>query len=133
MAGTALKPGVGKRVLVVDDDPMGRKLVTLHLREAGFAVETASTGEEALRMAQGTPPDAILSDVRMTGMDGFELRRVIRRDPRLARIPIVLLSTAPIELPGRSPQNSPESDYLLRTPDLREAVDALVQAIRDRK
>lgn len=123
--------GRGKRVLVVDDDALGRKLASLRLREVGFEVETAASAEEALQRTMLRPPDAILSDVRMTGMDGFALRQAIRSDPRLAMIPVILLSSSIDEQQCLSPPSEPDREILLRTPDYRHAIDALVEALRD--
>ena len=84
--------GRGRRLLVVNDDPVQLKLTRLRLGLAGFQVTTAEGGEAALAMARKTLPDLVLSDVLMTGLDGFELCMAIRRDPALARIPVVLTS-----------------------------------------
>jgi CheY-like chemotaxis protein len=132
MDGESVTPGVSKRVLLVDDDPLGLKLAALRLKHAGFAIETASTGEEALRMATSTPPDGIVSDVRMPGMDGSELCQLIRRDPRLARVPFLLLSSAVLEEADRNAALNLGVDAIfVRTSDLRDAIDALATAFRD--
>jgi two-component system cell cycle sensor histidine kinase/response regulator CckA len=82
-----------RRVLLVDDDAQQRKLLAIHLTQRGFAVETAADGVEAIEMARRQPPDAILSDVRMPRLDGFDLCIAIRSDPQLSAIPVVLCST----------------------------------------
>lgn len=80
-------------VLIVDDDPSVRDLLTDALTEAGHRVDAAATGEQALgRLRDGLVPCVVLSDVRMPGMDGFELRRAASRDPQLAAIPIVTMT-----------------------------------------
>ncbi len=81
-----------KRVLIVDDDPLQLKLSTLRLRAAGYAVTTASSAAEALRLALAEPPDAIFSDVLMGETDGFGLCRRLREHVSLAKVPIVLAS-----------------------------------------
>jgi two-component system phosphate regulon response regulator PhoB len=113
----------------VDDDPLGRKLVALRLRDEGFAVETSGTAEDALGIAVLAPPAAILSDVRMPGMDGFQLCRAVRRDPRLARIPIVLLSTAVEEADRSRALDAGADGLLVRTPDMRGILDALARVL----
>src|SRR6266404_6029746 len=89
--------GKSRRIMVVDDDPVQLRLVTYQLEAAGFRVSTASSGEAALALAREAPPDAIVSDVLMPGMDGFELCLRLRRDDALARIPVLLLSFQYIE------------------------------------
>jgi CheY-like chemotaxis protein len=117
-------------VLVVDDDPLNRKLTTLRLRDAGFEVETANTAEAALHLAASAPPEAILSDVQMPGMSGFELRRAILADATLARIPVILISSACREASRAQPENA-GVECIPRTSDLREAIAALTAALRD--
>ena len=84
--------GTGRRVLVVNDDAVQLKLLRLRLAMAGFEVLSADSGGEALRLAREHLPEAILSDVLMPGMDGFELCLAVRSDSRLRRIPVVLAS-----------------------------------------
>ncbi len=79
-------------VLLVDDDATQLKLGRLRLIEAGFAVETASGGDEALRKALLSAPDVVLSDVLMDDLDGFALCRLLRGEPSLEGVPVVLLS-----------------------------------------
>jgi PAS domain S-box-containing protein len=125
------KVGQGRRVLVVDDEPLNLKLAALRLRDAGFEVETASSGEEALQKAPGSPPDAILSDVLMPGMDGFVLCAAVRQHPRLSHLPVVLLSSAYAEEADRKlARDMGASALLIRTPDLREAIGALTESLQ---
>lgn len=119
----------GKRVLVVDDDPIGRSLVVLRLREAGFVVETASAAADALGMTAADPPDAILSDLRMPGMDGLELCQVIRQDVRLASIPFLLLSSALAPCDRQRALDLGASGVFLRSPGLGDVVDTLAAAL----
>jgi hypothetical protein len=132
MAGESSTLGKGRRVLVVDDETLGRKLAALRLRDAGFEVETAGGGEEALRRARLSPPDAILSDVLMPGMDGFQLCQAVRGDARLAPVPVVLLSSAFVEEPDqRLARQMGASALLVRTPDMRDAIDTLAETLRE--
>ena len=123
----------GRRVLVVDDEPLNRKLAALRLRDAGFAVEVAGAGEEALSLARASPPDAILSDVLMPGMDGFLLCRAVRQDPGLAGLPVVLLSSSYVdEEDRRLAQEMGANALVARTPDLGAAADALADSLAAR-
>lgn len=62
-------------ILVVDDDAPGRAIMSLVLRQAGYAVRTASSGEEALKLLREHPCHWLITDARMRPMDGFELAR----------------------------------------------------------
>ncbi|MFE9256098.1 response regulator transcription factor [Streptomyces sp. NPDC006879] len=70
------------RLLVVDDEPTVRELLPAALRYAGFAVEAAASGQEALDVAARRPPDLVLLDVMLPDMDGFEVIRRLRAHPR---------------------------------------------------
>lgn len=79
---------MSKRLLVIDDEPNLLRAVAAVLRGEGFEVSTARSGREALVAVAKITPDLIVSDVRMPGMDGFELARRLRRSPNFALIPI---------------------------------------------
>ncbi len=124
------KPGRGRRVLVADDNPIQLNLVRLHLRQLGFRVTTAANGKEALERARESPPDAILSDVLMPKLDGYQLCLAVRKDPRLGRIPVVLFSANYVEEQDRRlAEDVGASAVTIRTPDLREAIEALLASL----
>lgn len=79
-------------VLVIDDDPAVRELIGRFLIKEGFRVETASGGEEGLRMAKEVRPNAITLDVMMQGMDGWAVLSELKNDPDLAEIPVIMLT-----------------------------------------
>ena len=80
-------------VLVVDDDAPSREFMRTLLRSRGHEVEQASDGDSALTMAAQRPPDAVITDVLMPGLDGYALARALRDEPATRHIPIVF-STA---------------------------------------
>jgi PAS domain S-box-containing protein len=84
--------GLARRVLIVDDDVAGRELVGRVLQREGFEVSTCSNGPEGIRLARAWRPDAILLDVMMPGMDGWSVLSVLKGDPALAAIPIVMVT-----------------------------------------
>jgi CheY-like chemotaxis protein len=79
-------------VLVVDDYPDVREMYSDYLKFEGFRVATAATGPEALDVARTERPDVILMDVTMPGMDGFTATERIKEDPRLASVPVLILT-----------------------------------------
>jgi DNA-binding response OmpR family regulator len=79
-------------VLVVDDEPMARTLIRLMLVRAGFEVVEAEDGFDALTKVTSVPPDLMILDVMMPGMDGFAVCRAIREDERMDNLPIIMLS-----------------------------------------
>jgi CheY-like chemotaxis protein len=81
------------RVLVVDDDPLIRDVLHTLLDVEGVAVSTAVDGEEALGVLAVDPlPDVLVLDVTMPGIDGLEVCRRAKTDPRTARVPVILLT-----------------------------------------
>ncbi|XXT21204.1 response regulator [Sorangium sp. So ce429] len=80
--------------LVVEDAPVARELLCGILRALGLRVEEASDGREGLALARATPPDVVLTDLEMPYMGGLELVAELRRSPALARVPVVVLTTA---------------------------------------
>jgi CheY-like chemotaxis protein/chemotaxis signal transduction protein len=88
---TGLAPNAIPRVLLVDDSPIIRDMVSEVLVSGGLMVSTASNGEEALQKITESEPDLVVSDVEMPRMDGFTLLTEIRK--RTQRLPVVMLTT----------------------------------------
>ncbi|MCD9186524.1 MAG: response regulator transcription factor [Pyrinomonadaceae bacterium] len=83
---------MGKRILVVDDEAKLLKAVAVTLRGEDYDVITANNGAEAIISLSRTVPDLIVSDIRMPGMDGFQLAKTLRQNARTEMIPIVFLT-----------------------------------------
>jgi signal transduction histidine kinase len=79
-------------IIVVDDTPANLRLLTEMLKEKGYRVRPAPSGELALRAAQAAPPDLILLDITMPKMDGFEVCGRLKADERLREIPVLFIS-----------------------------------------
>jgi two-component system cell cycle response regulator DivK len=79
-------------VLLVEDDRDGRRLFAVWLQDAGFRVETAHNGLQALDRAFDILPDAILTDLHIPGIDGYELTRRVKTDPRTSAIPVLAVT-----------------------------------------
>jgi PAS domain S-box-containing protein len=85
-------PEGSNMVLVIDDNPTVRELLKRYLNKEGYQVETASGGEEGLRLAGELHPDAITLDVLMPGMDGWSVLTALKANPQLADIPVIMLT-----------------------------------------
>jgi diguanylate cyclase (GGDEF)-like protein len=86
---------IGKfSVLVVDDDPDKRTLLTMALKMAGYEVHTANDGEAGLAAVESYQPDLIITDVMMPKMDGYDLARRVRANPLTRFVPIIIQTAA---------------------------------------
>jgi CheY-like chemotaxis protein len=81
-----------KRVLIADDQPVGRELLRNALESVGYDVVEARDGDEALVQAYSSAPDLILLDIHMPSRDGLSVVRELRNDPRFESIPILAVT-----------------------------------------
>jgi len=80
------------RILTVEDNDNIRRLISYNLKRAGYEVLQAANGKDAVRILQKVVPDLIILDVRMPEMNGFQLLELMRKYPKAAAIPVVMLS-----------------------------------------
>lgn len=83
---------MGKKILIIEDDPVSRKFMELILNKEGFEMLTSANGLEGLRKARTESPDLLILDVMLPGLDGFEICYRLRGDPETAKLPILILS-----------------------------------------
>ncbi len=84
----------GKKVLAADDSPVARALLSRLLKGAGYQVVTAADGIEAAQQAYSESPDLIILDITMPRMNGYQVCRLLKRDPAVAHIPVIILTGA---------------------------------------
>src|SRR6266436_7309464 len=89
------------QIMVVDDDPDTVSILAPHLQREGFVAIEAISGAECVRIAQERPVDVILLDLMMPDMDGFQVCRALKEDPRTAEIPVIMI-TARDDLDARA-------------------------------
>ena len=81
-----------KRILVVEDEPLILDLIAIILERAGHEVVRAPTAEEALSLAGCRPPDLVLMDIALPGIDGFAATRILKSSPATHGVPVVALT-----------------------------------------
>ncbi len=84
---------MGSRVLVVEDSPAQREMISGLLKESGLEVSSVSDGVEALEAIQGQRPDLVVLDIVMPRMNGYEVCRRLKADPATQAMPIVMCSS----------------------------------------
>ena len=92
MNGPADVAGHRPRVLIVDDERKNRDLLEVMLSPEGYELASASDGEEALQRVLQDPPDLILLDIMMPGLDGYQVVARIKSNSRTSHIPVVMLT-----------------------------------------
>ncbi len=80
------------RILVVDDEPDLVELVRFNLKEAGYEIDAARSGREALALLRRRPPDLLILDLMLPDVSGTEICRQVRSDARLAGVPVLMLT-----------------------------------------
>lgn len=116
---TSASDCAGRRVLVVEDDPTVREVVGDYLRSAGLIVDEASDGFQALHLAERTPPDLVVLDRMLPGVDGLE---VIRRLRRHRTVPVILLTALGATEDRIDGLEAGADDYLVKPFSPRELV-----------
>lgn len=81
-------------ILVADDDPDIRDIVSFRLERAGYETVQASDGDQALRLARETPPSLCVLDVMMPKVNGFEVLRELRGNPATRSVPVLMLTAS---------------------------------------
>ena len=80
------------KILVIDDEPAVSRVLLLVLKDRGFDVCIAATGGDAVRLTAEQTYDLILSDIDLPDMDGFEICRRLKQNPKLRAVPVILMS-----------------------------------------
>ncbi|MEU8658257.1 ATP-binding response regulator [Actinoplanes philippinensis] len=125
----APRPGAGPYVLLIEDDPQSAELMSTQLGHAGYRVEVAGTGESGLALAREHRPDAIVLDVTLPGIDGWEVLRRFKTDHRLATIPVFfasILDEAPTGIALGA------HDWFVKPVDQSTLISALTNAVAAR-
>ncbi|HEX6581011.1 MAG TPA: response regulator [Actinomycetota bacterium] len=135
--GAVVDPsGGGESLLVVDDDPFIARLLEIELKAAGYDVRVASDGEQALSAAQERPPQLVLADVMMPNMDGFELTRRLRQDPRTATVSVIMLTARGLSADKLEGFAIGADDYIVKpfdTPELLARIRGVLNRASDKR
>ena len=131
-AGKAADPGARSRILMVDDDRvlLGHLQRLLQTERPQWSVLTAFDGVEAIRLLRAEPLDLLVSDIQMPGMDGMALLAEVRREPALARLPVIFITARDDRASVRSGMASGADDYLTKPFSPEELIQAMDARLR---
>jgi CheY-like chemotaxis protein len=114
-----------RQILIVEDNRALAKGMSIILKLEGYDVEVAHEGREALRVSRAHPPDIVLLDIGLPGMDGFQIAEEMRRDPDLKDVKIIAISGYDQEIfTGRA--DSAKFDHVLIKPIDFDNISALL-------
>jgi two-component system alkaline phosphatase synthesis response regulator PhoP len=125
-----------KTILVVDDEPDFCSIVQGQLEKEGFEVEIAYNGIEGLEKVRANPPDAIVLDVMMPEMDGYEVCRKLKADEKYEDIPIILLTAVASHVTStryshRDGMSTEADDYIAKPASAEEIMESVKRLLGD--
>jgi CheY-like chemotaxis protein len=121
-----------RTILLVDDEPIWLDALRILLKDEGYRTITVTSGEEALLKLQKRKPDLIMTDVRMPVMNGFDLFEKIREIPKLARVPIIFMSSIDDYYAKRTAKELGAQGYITKpnfTEDLKKSVESFFREL----
>ena len=118
-----------KTVLIVDDDDASRYLVRTWFANTHFSMFEASSGVEGISIATSKNPDVIVLDLNMPGMNGFEFLKIVKNDPKLSNIPVVINSSKVLEADERRFLQTRAAAVLSKEDQSREKALNIIQDI----
>jgi CheY-like chemotaxis protein len=119
-------------VLLVEDDREGRLLYADWLLQAGFRVEQAHNGLQALERALDSPPDVVVTDLNIPGIDGYELTRRLKTDPRTQHVPVLAVTGYGPFTQDPSRADRAGVDAILPKPCALEDIESTIRTLLDR-
>ncbi|MDO8756887.1 MAG: response regulator [Elusimicrobiota bacterium] len=117
-------------VLHIDDDLDIRAVIAVRLRPMGLDIESVSSGEEGLAAAKARLPDLVILDIRMPDMDGFEVCRRLKEDPKTSAIPVLILTAMGQNRDTEMALSVGAAGYLIKPLDDRKFKAKVVELLR---
>lgn len=119
-------PSRTRRILIIDDDPLLREIVAAALSDAGYVPMEAASGAQGIEQVLRSPPDLVLCDLLMPGVDGFGVLARLRAEPATAGVPFVFITASTDHGDTRLGVQLGANDYLHKPID-NEALLAVVE------
>lgn len=123
----------GERILIVDDNATNLKLVAYLMKASGYTVDTALDAESAIEVIRMNPPDVILMDIQLPGIDGLELTRRLKADAATRDIVIVAVTAYAMNGDQAKARAAGCDDYITKPIDTRALPEAIARHLANRK
>lgn len=121
---------MSERILLVDGDPSARRFIEVNLRLEGFEVDVVDDGESALAVVRDRAPDLVVLDVQLSHLDGVEVVRRLRADPRTSHVPVIILTARSLTGDKVVGLAAGADDYVLKPVDPAELVARVRTTLR---
>ncbi len=118
-------------ILVVDDERMNREMLETYLTMAGYRVGLANSGERALSMVASQPPDLVMLDVHLEGMDGFEVCRYLRAGEPTRDTPVLMLTAFESNEDKRQAVEVGATGFVIKPYDVQALLAQVAALLRD--
>lgn len=118
-----------KKIFIIEDEQLLRDILTIRLRDAGFEIDVAVDGAEALERLKTLTPDLILLDIILPKIDGFAVLGKIKEDPRIKDIPVVVLSNLGQDTDIKRALDMGAADYFVKAQHSLSEIIELVKKI----
>jgi DNA-binding response OmpR family regulator len=122
--------GAKPRILIVDDELDLLAVLRMGLQLEGFDVLEAADGDEGLRRARADRPDLVVLDLMLPRLDGYQVCRTLKFDPRFKNLPILILSARPGEQDRRLALEMGADDFIRKPYELKDLVARIRQRLR---
>jgi len=121
---------MGKKILVIDDEPLVVEILKIMLEMKNYEIITASCGIEGIERAMREKPDLILLDILMPGLDGYQVCRKLKEDRKTERIPIIMLTALGQSAEREKGYSSGAYGYIFKPFDDEELLKSIEKALK---
>ena len=121
------------KILVVEDNPQNMRLFEMILSDRGYILLKAVDGEEALDVAVREPPDLVIMDIRLPGMNGLEVTKKLRENSAFSRIPIIAITASAMKGDKEAAIGAGCNAYLSKPFNIRELTGMIAEILLQRQ
>lgn len=122
---------MAKKILIIEDSPTIVSLLRNRIEDSGYETIAANDGESGLQMIKEKMPDLIILDVKMPGMDGFEVCRIVKGDPNIKDIPIVFVTASAQKSDIEKYREVGGSGYITKPYEGKALVDEIKKVLKE--